>query len=244
MLTKKAERDSRKRVKRVKALLEKFRFLVFWEPVPIMDGMSSSRRYKPKFGFDIRIKPEAAPARPAKSEASCRCAVKGCGQEAHAKVPKNQRDDEALWLCREHLRVRNERWNFFAGMSADEIERYRIEALTGHRPTWPLGRRAAEKRAAHAPKNWGHEFTDGFGFFEGADGAPKTPKRTPMTKLQLDSLGVLNLEEGATLQEVKARYKELVKRFHPDANGGDRTTEERLKLVIKAYRCLATAKLG
>jgi len=53
--------------------------------------------------------------------------------------------------------------------------------------------------------------------------------------MQLDALAVLNLEETATLHDIKARYKELVKRFHPDANGGDRGTEERLRQVIRAY---------
>jgi curved DNA-binding protein CbpA len=49
------------------------------------------------------------------------------------------------------------------------------------------------------------------------------------------SLETLNLETTATLQDVKARFKELVKRYHPDANGGDRGAEERLGQVIKAY---------
>ena len=56
-----------------------------------------------------------------------------------------------------------------------------------------------------------------------------------LTKMQRTSLETLNLEASATLQEVKARFKELVKRFHPDANGGDRGAEERLRQVIKAY---------
>jgi DnaJ-class molecular chaperone len=37
---------------------------------------------------------------------------------------------------------------------------------------------------------------------------------------------------------VKARYKELVKRHHPDANGGDKSAEERFKTVSEAYRTL------
>ena len=49
------------------------------------------------------------------------------------------------------------------------------------------------------------------------------------------SLDTLNLEPAATLQDVKQRFKELVKRFHPDANGGDRGAEENLRQVIKAY---------
>jgi DnaJ-class molecular chaperone len=59
-----------------------------------------------------------------------------------------------------------------------------------------------------------------------------------LTGVQLQALATMNLEENATLQEIKARYKELVKRFHPDANGGDRGAEERLKQVIKAYAVL------
>ena len=53
--------------------------------------------------------------------------------------------------------------------------------------------------------------------------------------MQLASLEALNLEATATLQDVKTRFKELVKRFHPDANGGDRGAEENLRQVIKAY---------
>ena len=53
----------------------------------------------------------------------------------------------------------------------------------------------------------------------------------------------LQLPHNATLIEIKARYKELVKRFHPDANGGDRGAEERLKQVIKAYGVLRASGL-
>ena len=59
-----------------------------------------------------------------------------------------------------------------------------------------------------------------------------------MTRLQIMAMDTLQLAHNATLIEIKARYKELVKRFHPDANGGDRGAEERLKQVIKAYGVL------
>jgi curved DNA-binding protein CbpA len=44
-----------------------------------------------------------------------------------------------------------------------------------------------------------------------------------------------------TFAAIKVRYKELVKRFHPDANGGDRTNEDRLKTVNQAYATLRKA---
>ena len=207
-----------------------------------MEVMTGSS-YRPKLGFDIRIKPGSPKKKPAATSVR-RCAVKDCGEGAEAKVPKSKQGDEGIWLCRKHLQVRNARWNFFQGMSAEEIERYRIEAITGHRPTWPLGQRAAEKKKKKVPEEWAYEFVDAFAVLEENADLPKGPKRSRLTKLQLDALVALNLEEGATLIEVKARYKELVKRFHPDANGGDRSTEERLKQVIRAYRTLAAANLG
>ena len=70
----------------------------------------------------------------------------------------------------------------------------------------------------------------------------RRPERT-LTRLQIQALDTLRLPHGATLIEIKARYKELVKRFHPDANGGDRGAEERLKQVIKAYGVLRASGL-
>ena len=45
-------------------------------------------------------------------------------------------------------------------------------------------------------------------------------------------------------QRVRARYAELVKRWHPDSNGGDRGAEENLQRVIKAYQTLKSGGLG
>ncbi len=53
--------------------------------------------------------------------------------------------------------------------------------------------------------------------------------------LEQQALDTLGLDGTASLNEIKARYKELVKRHHPDANGGDRSAEERLRKVIQAY---------
>jgi len=74
-------------------------------------------------------------------------------------------------------------------------------------------------------------------FAEDGDTAVRRPERH-LTRLQIMAMDTLQLAHNATLIEIKARYKELVKRFHPDANGGDRGAEERLKQVIKAYGVL------
>ena len=80
-------------------------------------------------------------------------------------------------------------------------------------------------------------------FQQGAGAAANGAAPRPLTGPQARALDVLNLEAGANLHQIKARYKELVKRYHPDANGGDRGAEERLKQVIKAYGVLRASGL-
>jgi hypothetical protein len=193
--------------------------------------------YRPRFGKDIRIKPDAPTlvpdARP--------CATKGCTAAGGYRVPKSRdRLNEHIWLCLEHVRAHNESWDYFNGMSEAQIEAFRVDAVTGHRPTWPLGKRAAQ---AHKEPGF-RSFQDDFGIV-GDDITAEEPRRPQrhLTRLQAQAFDVLNLDPDASLREIKARYKELVKRFHPDANGGDRGAEERLKRVIQAYGVLRASGL-
>jgi len=196
-----------------------------------------SPRAKPRFKRDIRIKPDV----PLKDVVGRKCDRTGCVGEGAHKVPKSKNNlGEHFWLCQAHAREHNEHWDFFAGMSEKEIESFRIDALTGHRPTWTMGKRAARMRDGHDNPSR----LDPFGVFSDVAERPKArPPERKLTRLQLVALETMSLEPSATLQEIKARYKELVKRFHPDANGGDRGAEERLKQVIKAYGVLRASGL-
>jgi len=162
-------------------------------------------------------------------------------RKALFRVPQSRQElNKHLWFCLAHARAHNESWDYFQGMSEREIESFRNDAIiTGHRPTWPLGKRAARLHNAFT----GFEFDGAFGGDEHAK--PQSPRRPErqVTRLQLTAFDTLQLEPSATLNEIKARYKELVKRFHPDANGGDRGAEERLKQVIKAYGVLRASGL-
>ena len=158
--------------------------------------MSTATTYRPRFGYDIRIKPD----RPRVASSPKLCSAPGCREAAELRAPTSQKHpDQRVWLCREHLRRNNERWNFFAGMSEAEIDRFRIDAITGHRPTWGLGKRAAKSPDPAASNGWSHHFSDAFGFFEADIEAQRAARPTRLTKGQLDALAVLNLEEGAIL---------------------------------------------
>ena len=194
----------------------------------------------PRFKSDISIKPKGKRAVPEPS--SRPCARAGCkGEGAHRVSRTRENLGEYIWLCLSHAREHNESWDYFRGMDDKDIESFRNDAITGHRPTWPLGKRAARMQNPFGSftvrDDHGTVDTDG-------DSAPhvRRPERT-LTRLQIQALDTLRLAHGATLIEIKARYKELVKRFHPDANGGDRGAEERLKQVIKAYGVLRASGL-
>jgi curved DNA-binding protein CbpA len=59
--------------------------------------------------------------------------------------------------------------------------------------------------------------------------------------LQALALETLGLEQDAEPAAIRARYADLVKRLHPDSNGGDRSYETQLMKVIRAYQTLKSA---
>jgi hypothetical protein len=157
------------------------------------------------------------------------------------------REGQYFCFCLEHVRAYNQSYNYFNGMSDEDVVRFQRDAETGHRPTWTMGvNRAARRRAASA-----HDFRDRRS--NGEDGPdfhrPQRPGPDDRTRPQYGlaaqkSLEALGLDETADAEAVKSRYKELVKRLHPDANGGDRSSEDRLREIIHAYKHLRSAKLA
>ncbi|MFQ5959217.1 MAG: J domain-containing protein [Alphaproteobacteria bacterium] len=163
------------------------------------------------------------------------CDHPGCSGEGLYRAPRSPHElSDYYWFCLDHVRDYNAQWDFFSGMSEGEIDAFRRADVTGHRPTWPIGPRW------HLRRSWnGDGLRDLFGLF-GAhdDGAPSHGPAQTAVSAERDALAVLNLGHGATRVDIKTRFKELVKRHHPDVNGGDKAAEERLKLVIEAYRLL------
>ena len=193
----------------------------------------------PRFKMDMRIKPGGKAKKPEPETRMCE--APDCIRAGNCRVAKSPKNlDEHYWYCSAHARIHNEAWDYFKGMDDDQIQAFRLDALTGHRPTWQLGKRAAKARMGQSPLGQlhdSHAVVD-----EDGDASVRRPERH-LTRLQSMAFDQLQLPHNATLIEIKARYKELVKRFHPDANGGDRGAEERLKQVIKAYGVLRASGL-
>ena len=178
------------------------------------------------------------------------CQWPGCSAPATHRAPKGRLRASEYWqFCLEHVREYNNSYNFFAGMSEDAIARYQKEALTGHRPTWKmgsLGGKRAAKRFRGPFRDFEGSADDPFSLF-GESGARRTGHARPASEgrkifnAQRRALDVLGLEADAKRADIKSRFKMLVKRHHPDANGGDRGSEARLREIIQAYNYLKTA---
>lgn len=168
------------------------------------------------------------------------CEVPGCAEPATHRAPKSpDRLNDYYWFCLNHVQAYNKSWNYYAGMSEDEVEAHIRRDTIWQRPTWKFGSRG--DRFTHAcdrmhddysvleDEGPAHEY--GRTRRERAGGPPPTPEEN-------GALAALELDGPVDLATLKDRYKALVKRYHPDANGGDKNAEERLKVINDAYTTL------
>ncbi|GLQ05620.1 hypothetical protein GCM10007924_08410 [Sneathiella chinensis] len=144
--------------------------------------------------------------------------------------------DDYHWFCLRHVRDYNKSWNFFDGMSDDEVLKYKDDDITGHRPTWKMGSRTATIRPDHVyddPFEFRKETENPFSGFQGDSHQNNQARK--MDAKEREALATLNLTPGCTLKEIKRRHKELAKKYHPDTRGGDKQAEEILKNINQAY---------
>lgn len=206
--------------------------------------MSNAFEYRPKF-VDIRVKkpaPETAKVREDQSARACDYA--GCSGKGAHRAPKGREHEGQFWFfCYEHVTEYNRRWNYFEGMSDDEWSSYLAREEVGHRPTWTF-RGSRGDRIAAARNFQAGRSSDPFSLFGAGAAEPKpAAARRRLTRLQAKALEELALGENATAAEIRARYAEQVKRWHPDSNGGDRGAEAQLQRVLRAYQTLKAGGL-
>ena len=201
-----------------------------------------------KFFDSIRIKPTklSAKAQARAKEEAMMCEWAGCQNKGPHRAPKGRTNSREYWhFCLDHVREYNQSYNFFQGMNPEDVARYQKDALTGHRPTWKMGANPGVKGNS---ENDVFDAADPFHVFAELNGRgrwrPGAQQARAETRKIMNAerkaLQVMGLTAGATIVEVKAKYKALVKQHHPDANGGDRSTEDRLIEIIKAYNYLKT----
>lgn len=161
------------------------------------------------------------------------CEWVNCNKKGAYKAPRNRNFlREFHWFCLEHVKIYNNKWDYFSGCSSNEIEKEIREDTTWHRPTWPMG----------IYNNAFYTEDDKFNIFENEN--TKTNNKTSTynkndseTKI-LDAFTTLGLKRDSSLPEVKRRYKTLVKIYHPDKQINEKNTSDKLIVINAAYSIL------
>ncbi|WP_305096626.1 J domain-containing protein [Croceibacterium aestuarii] len=178
------------------------------------------------------------------------CEAPGCDEAGEFRAPGSRGagfdgPGDWRWFCLDHVREFNAGYDWFEGMSADEIyaaqspaagwrtetKAFRADAGVDGVPRWAdfddpldaIGARARDLKARAGGRAKGH-----------AEFARFTPR-------EREALGVMGLDPQADRTSLRRRYSELVRRYHPDRNGGDRSHEASLQRVVEAYQLLRGA---
>lgn len=168
------------------------------------------------------------------------CQWDGCDRQGTHPAPVGA-DAEGLYLlfCANHVKEYSKGYNFVTKLSDPVTARYQREAASGSRPTWgtrrqhpsetplPSSVRSGTAKTINARKNAAQ-----------AQAARTALQSRKLKVLEAKAFETLGLSPDATPDEIKSRYKERLKMHHPDANQGDRTSEDNLRATIDAHKIL------
>ena len=158
------------------------------------------------------------------------CEWNNCKEIGKFKAPTEKDNIKNFqWLCKEHIKLFNKNWNYFEGMSQNEIENFLKSDLTWHRPTQQFG----------SVDNffnilWNHALSDKFKIFVRDNAFQKTLNRNLCEK-DKDAFKIMGLKFNADWTSVQKKFKSLVKKFHPDKHSGSKEYEDKLKKITMAY---------
>jgi len=164
------------------------------------------------------------------------CEWEECSNAGEHRAPESRDKLKSYrWFCLEHIRAYNRSWNYYEGMTDEEVEADLKRDTVWHRPSWRLG----AGRGDDIQFNPSH-FDDVFSIFGEEHPSSEGENRSQwnVNTPEGEALAIMDLKPPLTTEKVKARYKELVKRHHPDANGGDKKSEEMFKKISIAYNTI------
>ena len=156
------------------------------------------------------------------------CDWNNCDKKGEYKAPiEKDNSKNYRLLCLKHIKEFNKNWNYFSGMSDNEIYNFLKSDLTWHKPTM--------------------SFSSSDNFFKvlwnNALNEEKFNNKFLMngnSKLNFDqndmkAFGILGISVGLKWEKVQEKFKKLVKKFHPDMNAGNKKFEDKLKVITLAY---------
>ena len=157
------------------------------------------------------------------------CDWEKCKKIGSYKAPvERDNSKKTRMLCLEHIKIFNNKWNYFQNMSNEEIEYFIKSDLTWHKSTKSFG----------SSENffnllWNNALEDKLNIFKSSDF--EKFKKTKLTNNDRDALDIMELKYEAKWEEIQKKFKTLVKKYHPDKNQGNKKFEDKLKKITLAY---------
>jgi len=157
------------------------------------------------------------------------CEWDNCKEAGTYKAPTERDNSKNFrWLCEEHIKLFNKKWNYFEGMSQNEIENFLKSDLTWHRPTQKFG--SADN---YFNILWNNTLSDKFKIFK--ENGPFLTNGRKLCEKDKDAFRIMDLELSADWIAIQKKFKTLVKKFHPDKHSGSKQYEDKLKKITLAY---------
>ncbi|MGB0719502.1 MAG: DnaJ domain-containing protein [Bdellovibrionales bacterium] len=187
----------------------------------------------------IDLKPNSAEfADPGQEASPFICDMPGCPLDGEHRAPKDRSLAEYYHFCTDHAREYNKAWNFFEGMSSEDVEEHIYNAMYGERPTWKYGVNGNAEDMLYQ-KAWT--------MYGGAGDAPNKEERERAKigeskhSKEYEAMAIMGLEPPLSFEAIKTRYRALALQHHPDRNQGCAESEEKLKQINMAYTVLKLA---
>ncbi len=157
------------------------------------------------------------------------CEWQSCNEYGEHKAPTERDNSKNFkWLCKEHIKIFNKNWNYFEGMSENEIEIFIKSDQTWHRPTQEFGSSDNFFNIL-----WNNALADKFKIFN--EDKHLHIKNKKLCEKDKDAFIIMGLEFTASWEAIQKKFKILVKKFHPDKHSGDKKYEDKLKKITLAY---------
>ena len=157
------------------------------------------------------------------------CEWQNCNELGQFKAPAEKDNSKNFrWFCEEHVKQFNKKWDYFDGMSQNEIENFLKSDLTWHRPTQKFGSNDNFFNVL-----WNNTLNDKFKIFNNEN--PHNVNNRNFCEKDKDAFRVMDLKLGDDWLTIQKKFKFLVKKFHPDRNSGNKKFEDKLKKITMAY---------
>ena len=157
------------------------------------------------------------------------CEWQNCNELGQFKAPAEKDNSKNFrWFCKEHIKQFNKKWDYFDGMSQNEIENFLKSDLTWHRPTQKFGSNDNFFNIL-----WNNTLNDKFKIFKNEK--PHNVNNRNFCEKDKDAFRIMDLKLGDDWLTIQKKFKVLVKKIHPDRNSGNKKFEDKLKKITMAY---------